>query len=317
MTASSPCALGMIETRKSMVLPRTRSRKRPSCGTRFSAMSSSAITLMREMIALCEPFEIGRLAGCRTPSMRYFTHHGVVLGLDVDVAGPPLDGGEDHRVDHPDDRAVIAGQPLDGEIFAGVLVLEDLDEVLGCVVEHPLRALALLEDRLDGGAGADHDPHRRAEQHRQLVDHRQIGRVGDDDDQHPAVAPVRHEAVAQHQVGGDAAEQFLIDPEQPHVEELEPVAVGQAAGVRLLGAAGVDRQRHEVLVGQGLGVEGAGGGRGLHVRLRPQRPITDDSWKMGRYSASTTPAMTTPMNSRSTGSISVTNRPTSVSTSSS
>ena len=73
MTASSPCALGMIETRKSMVLPRTRSRKRPSCGTRFSAMSSSAITLMREMIALCEALAIGRLAGCSTPSMRYFT----------------------------------------------------------------------------------------------------------------------------------------------------------------------------------------------------------------------------------------------------
>ncbi len=73
MTASSPCALGMIETRKSTVLPRTRSRKRPSCGTRFSAMSSSAITLMREMIALCDRLAIGRLAGCSTPSMRYLT----------------------------------------------------------------------------------------------------------------------------------------------------------------------------------------------------------------------------------------------------
>jgi hypothetical protein len=52
MTASSPCTLGMIETRKSMVLPGTLSLKRPSCGTRFSAMSSSAITLMREMMGL-------------------------------------------------------------------------------------------------------------------------------------------------------------------------------------------------------------------------------------------------------------------------
>ncbi len=52
MTASSPWTLGMIETRKSIVFPGIRSLKRPSCGTRFSAMSNSAMTLMREMIEL-------------------------------------------------------------------------------------------------------------------------------------------------------------------------------------------------------------------------------------------------------------------------
>ena len=50
MTASSPCIDGMIETRKSIVRPLTRRRKRPSWGTRFSAMSSSDITLRRLMI---------------------------------------------------------------------------------------------------------------------------------------------------------------------------------------------------------------------------------------------------------------------------
>ena len=64
----------MIETRKSIVLPGMRSRNRPSCGTRFSAMSSSAITLMREMIELWNCLAIGRMAGCSTPSMRYFTY---------------------------------------------------------------------------------------------------------------------------------------------------------------------------------------------------------------------------------------------------
>ena len=73
MTASSPWTLGMIETRKSIVLPGIRSLKRPSCGTRFSAMSSSAMTLMREMIELWNCLAIGRIAGCSTPSMRYFT----------------------------------------------------------------------------------------------------------------------------------------------------------------------------------------------------------------------------------------------------
>ena len=73
MTASSPCTLGITETRKSIVLPGTRRRKRPSCGTRFSAMSSSAITLMRDRIELWNRLAIGRIAGCSTPSMRYFT----------------------------------------------------------------------------------------------------------------------------------------------------------------------------------------------------------------------------------------------------
>ena len=73
MTASSPCTLGITETRKSIVLPGTRRRKRPSCGTRFSAMSSSAMTLMRDRIELWKRLAIGRIAGCSTPSMRYFT----------------------------------------------------------------------------------------------------------------------------------------------------------------------------------------------------------------------------------------------------
>ena len=73
MTASSPCTLGMIDTRKSIVLPRRRSRNRPSWGIRFSAISSSAITLTREMIELANRLSIGRIAACNTPSIRYFT----------------------------------------------------------------------------------------------------------------------------------------------------------------------------------------------------------------------------------------------------
>ncbi len=42
--------------------------------------------------------------------------HRVVLRLDVDVAGAPLDGGEDRRVDQADDRADVARQALDREV---------------------------------------------------------------------------------------------------------------------------------------------------------------------------------------------------------
>ena len=67
-----------------------------------------------------------------------------------------------------------------------------------------------------------------AEQHRQLVDHRQVGRIRDDDDERVALAAVRHEAVAQHQVGGNRAEQIVVDAELREIDEREPVALGQA-----------------------------------------------------------------------------------------
>ena len=63
MTASSPWIDGMTETRKSMVRPLTRSRKRPSWGMRFSAMSSSDMTLIRlTMVSWCR-LSRGSMAG--------------------------------------------------------------------------------------------------------------------------------------------------------------------------------------------------------------------------------------------------------------
>ena len=183
--------------------------------------------------------------------------HRIVLRLDVDVAGAPLDRGVDGRVDQPDDRAAVARQPLDGQVvFAGLVLLEDLDlEFFGRLVEHALRALALLQHALDRRARADHHAHRRAENHRQLVDHRQVGRIRHDDHQRLAVAAVRHEAVAQHQVRGNRSEQLLIDPELVHVEELEAIALGQPARRRFLGAPLLGRHLDRRLVDQGLGVE--------------------------------------------------------------
>ena len=47
-TTRSPARDGRVETRTSSVLPPRVSGIRPSCGTRFSAMSSRAMTLMRD-----------------------------------------------------------------------------------------------------------------------------------------------------------------------------------------------------------------------------------------------------------------------------
>ncbi|MCY1492868.1 hypothetical protein D9M68_266880 [compost metagenome] len=63
--------LGMIDTRKSICRPLMPILKRPSWGTRFSLMSSSAITLTREITCSATSAPCTRLMLLSTPSMRY------------------------------------------------------------------------------------------------------------------------------------------------------------------------------------------------------------------------------------------------------
>ena len=117
-------------------------------------------------------------------------------------------------------------------------------EALGRLLEHPLRALALLEHRLDGRRRADRHLDRRAELQRDLVDQRQVGRIGDDDDERAAFAPVRHEAVAQHQLGRDRRGTAALSIwNVVHVDEVQPVALGQPPRLRDLGGE-LRRIRH-------------------------------------------------------------------------
>src|SRR6266576_2220329 len=69
ITTFSPCEVGRTETRRSTSLPITLTRKRPSCGTRRSAMFRPAKILMREVIASCSAFG-GDSAGAKSPSTR-------------------------------------------------------------------------------------------------------------------------------------------------------------------------------------------------------------------------------------------------------
>ena len=96
------------------------------------------MTLTREMIVLWKRLSIGRIAGCSTPSIRYFTWTASSPRLDVDVARPPLDGRVDRRIDQPDDRARIGGQLVDRQLFLARLVLaQQLQlEALGRFLEH-------------------------------------------------------------------------------------------------------------------------------------------------------------------------------------
>ena len=223
------------------------------------------MTLMRERMAPWNCLSTGRMAGCRVPSMRYFTCTRVVEGLDVDVARTALQGGVDRRVDEPDDGADVAREPLDGQALLAALVLvQNLQlEALGRLVEDPLRPLALLEDGLDGRRGPDRHPDGGVQQQGQLVDLRQIDGVRDDDDEGVVHLSIGDEAVPEHEVGGNGPEQVGVDAEPIHVRELHAVAFGEPAGPRdLLGA--VDRRRGAVAP-RIVGVDRAGRGTALRA----------------------------------------------------
>ena len=88
-------------------LPAMRSSMRPSCGSRFSAMSRSAMTLMRETIERC-PRDLRRCEHFVQHAVDPEAHAQPVLErLDVDVGGVFFDGRGQQRVDEADDRRVI------------------------------------------------------------------------------------------------------------------------------------------------------------------------------------------------------------------
>jgi hypothetical protein len=129
-----------------------------------------------------------------------------------------------------------------------------------------------------------------------------VGRIGHDDDQEPAFATMRHEPVPQHQIGRDRSEEILIDSELLHVDELEPIALGQHP--RTGEFLGVFLRIRQILA-DAVAIS------------RTYVPTTEVNSKSGRYNARTTAAMMIPMKTSIAGSISLVTRSTSVSTSSS
>ena len=69
ITMRSPCAVGMVERRRSMSRPATLMRMRPSCGMRFSAMFRLPMILTRLVIDGWNFLEV-RTTSFKTPSLR-------------------------------------------------------------------------------------------------------------------------------------------------------------------------------------------------------------------------------------------------------
>ena len=78
---------------------------------------------------------------------------------------------------------------------------------------------------------------------------RSVG-IRDDDDQRGSFAAVRHEAVAEHQVRWNRAEQLVVDAELREIDELQPIALGQVPRLRdfcrMLGVGRLDASDVEI-----------------------------------------------------------------------
>ncbi len=158
-------------------VPPMRRAMRPSCGRRFSAMSSCAMILMREITSIAIAF-CGASTSRSTPSMRKRTTEAVLERLDVDVAGAFLDRLGEQRVDHADDRRVVFGfeqvfgfGQFVGEGFQIHRVIE--------IGDHRARIVALLiqlaQQALEPGRVVAHERKRRAQIAAQLAQHLGFG----------------------------------------------------------------------------------------------------------------------------------------------
>ena len=78
-TTRSPGPVGNVDTRTSTLLSPSLSAMRPSCGSRFSAMSRLAITLSRDTSAACSA-RGGSMTSLSTPSTRNRTTERVSYG---------------------------------------------------------------------------------------------------------------------------------------------------------------------------------------------------------------------------------------------
>ena len=86
------------------------------------------------------------------------------------------------------------------------------------------------------GRGADADVDLAVQDHFELVDGRDVVRVGHGNDQDAVLGVLdRHELVPLHEVDGHGLEEFGVDAEIGEVEVAQVALLGQGLGQRLLG----------------------------------------------------------------------------------
>ncbi len=131
---------------------------RPSCGRRFSAMSSRDMVLMRDTIAACTILGMVWMS-CSTPSMRKRIRRPVALGLDVDVARAGVEGVLEHELDRVDDVLVARldlGLVLHAHELLEVAEVDAGLEVALGALDRLAQAVELGDRAQDVGLGGDH-----------------------------------------------------------------------------------------------------------------------------------------------------------------
>ena len=122
MTIFSPNCVGIVETRRSIRRPSNRSRLRPSCGLRRSAMSMPDMILRREMRRVLQMVGNGQHV-VQQPVHALPDLQLRLVRLDVDVAGAGLGGVAQDEVDELHDRRKLDVLGERGRVDQVVLVV--------------------------------------------------------------------------------------------------------------------------------------------------------------------------------------------------
>jgi hypothetical protein len=101
-------------------------------------------------------------------------------------------------------------------------------------VQHPLGALALLQDLLNGGLGPHFNPDRGVQSQRELVERRDIGGIGGHYHQLAVFPPGGKKGVTKHQLHRDAAEDLGIGLKLAKIDEGKTAPAGQLASLLFL-----------------------------------------------------------------------------------
>ena len=203
MTTDSPWTLGSVTTRRSTWWPSIVRPTRPSCGTRRSAMSRSAMIFTR----LTTPETM------RSRDRRRLDEHAVdaeahahvrALGLEVDVGRALLDRLGDDLVDELDDRRVVGGLAQVDDLGRAVLDVVLARRSWSTATTSSRRVMRLMSVR-DVLAAGDRGADLEARHDRDVVDGQDVGGVGHGDE-HGALVDVgdRDGLVA---LGGGGAEE--------------------------------------------------------------------------------------------------------------
>ena len=160
----------------------------------------------------------------------------LVAGFDVDIGGAAFERVEDGGVDQLDDRrdvVIDGGELVDGKGFVGVfIVADDVEgEAFGDFFEDALGLLGLFEEVGDLGVGGDLDAQLFVEQEAELVDGIEVARVGEGDVEGPVLVAEGDEVVTEHEVDGHGAKEVMLDGVFAEVDELATVAGGEGLGL--------------------------------------------------------------------------------------